>query len=446
MIHETRIKALNTKELRQKSYALYWMQASQRAEYNHALEFALREANSKNVPLVVYFGLTDEYPEANQRHYAFMLQGLKETQTSLSQRAIQMVIGHESPEIGVVRMAKNASIVVCDRGYLRHQRQWRQRAALNIDCPLIEVECDAVVPIETASLKEEYTAATLRPKIRKLLPHYLARLEQSKAKVSSLHMEFENYDISDIQKALAGLDIDRSVSIVDILIGGTSEARKHLTSFIEHKLVYYSEHRNDPNLEGLSNMSPYLHFGQISSLYIALKVAETGIQTGGAYLEELIVRRELSFNFVFYNQKYDSYECLPSWTKKTLEEHIKDRREYIYSLEELESARTHDPFWNAAQKEMMDTGKMHGYMRMYWGKKILEWTENPRVAFDIALYLNNKYELDGRDPNGFTGVSWCFGKHDRPWASRPIFGNIRYMSTDGLKRKFDADRYTSRYR
>ncbi len=191
-------------------------------------------------------------------------------------------------------------------------------------------------------------------------------------------------------------------------------------------------------------MSPYLHFGQISPLYLALKVLETSSAGKDAYLEELIVRRELSHNFVFFNDKYDTFKSLPPWAMRTLNFHRRDKREYIYSLEQFEKAQTHDPYWNAAQQEMVITGKMHGYMRMYWGKKILEWSKNPRTGFKIALYLNNKYELDGRDPNAFAGVAWCFGKHDRAWSERKVFGKIRYMNAAGLKRKFDIEAYVNK--
>ena len=191
-------------------------------------------------------------------------------------------------------------------------------------------------------------------------------------------------------------------------------------------------------------MSPYLHFGQISPLYIALKVLETESLGKDSYIEQLIVRRELAYNFVYYNRNYDTIKCLPPWATATLNVHKRDKREYIYTLEEFENAETHDPYWNAAQKEMVITGKMHGYMRMYWGKKILEWSKNPKAGFDIALYLNNKYELDGRDPNGFAGVAWCFGKHDRAWTERKVFGKIRYMNSNGLKRKFDAEAYVEK--
>jgi deoxyribodipyrimidine photo-lyase len=191
-------------------------------------------------------------------------------------------------------------------------------------------------------------------------------------------------------------------------------------------------------------MSPWLHFGQISPLVIALKVMKTQSPGKEAYLEELIIRRELAMNYTYYNPFYDSFEGLNDWAKKTLKEHEKDKRPYRYSIDELEQAQTHDPYWNAAQEEMRITGKMHGYMRMYWGKKILEWMKSPEEAFSTALYLNNKYELDGRDPNGFAGIAWCFGKHDRPWFERPIFGKIRYMNANGLKRKFNAEAYVDK--
>ena len=241
------------------------------------------------------------------------------------------------------------------------------------------------------------------------------------------------------------MNIDRSVKPVTGFHGGTVEAKNRLEKFIGNKLNRYDVLRNDPNEDGLSNLSPYFHFGQISPLYIALQVNQYSGSGVEAFMEELIVRRELSINFVQFNQQYDCFNGLSEWAKRSLNEHKEDLREYVYSLAELEKAQTHDRYWNAAQNEMIVTGKMHGYMRMYWGKKILEWTACPEEAFSIAKYLNNKFELDGRDANGFAGVAWCFGKHDRPWGSRQIFGNIRYMSANGLKRKFDADKYARKY-
>jgi len=441
MIQKERIKVLNKREIKKGAYVLYWMRASQRVEYNHALEYAILKANELRQPIIVFFGITDHFPEANERHYTFMLEGLQEVRQSLEKRGIQMVILHKSPELGAVQLAKRASLVVVDRGYLRIQRAWRNQVAQKIDCPLIQVESDVVVPIEEASPKEEYAAATLRPKIHRKLSHFLVLLKEKDPVIDSLSLDFESLDITDLTKTISKLQIDRSIKKVNSYQGGAREAKKHLEIFLEGKLNRFPELRNDPTLDYLSHMSPYLHFGQISPLFIALKVKETRSLGVEAFLEELIIRRELSMNFVFYNEKYDSFEGLPEWAKKTLKSHQKDKRPYLYTLEEFENAETHDPYWNAAQKEMVVTGKMHGYMRMYWGKKILEWAKTPEEAFRTALYLNNKYELDGRDPNGFTGVAWCFGKHDRPWGERPILGNVRYMNDKGLKRKFDADGY-----
>jgi deoxyribodipyrimidine photo-lyase len=306
---------------------------------------------------------------------------------------------------------------------------------------LIQVESDVIVPVEEASVKEEYSAATLRRKVNKKLKNFLVPLKPSDPRINSLSLDFADFNIDDTEKAIARLQIDRSVQKSNYFHGGPKEAQNHLRIFLESKLDRFPELRNDPTLDCLSQMSPYLHFGQISPLRIALKVIETESPGTEAFLEELIVRRELSMNFVFYNGQYDSFEAVPEWAKKALRTHQKDRRPSLYRLDELEMAKTHDAYWNAAQKEMIVKGKMHGYMRMYWGKKILEWSKTPEEAFRRALYLNNKYELDGRDPNGFAGVAWCFGKHDRPWGERPIFGHVRYMNDRGLKRKFAADEY-----
>lgn len=441
MIQRERIKALNSKAVQKGAYVLYWMQASQRAEFNHALEYAVSRGNDLRRPVVVFFGLSEHYPEANERHYAFMLEGLKEVKQSLEKRGIRMVVLRKSPEMGVLPLAKRASLVVVDRGYLRIQRRWRRHVADRIGCPLIQVEGDVVVPIEETSPKEEYAAATIRPKIHKNLGRFYVSLKPAVPARESLSLDFDSFDIDDIDMAISKLRVDRTVPRTASFKGGTKEARKRLEAFLEGKLDRFPERRNDPTADYVSDLSPYLHFGQISPLDIALKVSERRSPGKDAFIEELVVRRELSMNFVFYNESYDSFEAVPEWAKKSLRAHRKDRRPYTYSLEELESAKTHDPYWNAAQQEMAVRGKMHGYMRMYWGKKIIEWSRTPEEAFRTALYLNNKYELDGRDPNGFAGVAWCFGKHDRPWGERPIFGLVRYMNDKGLKRKFDVDGY-----
>jgi deoxyribodipyrimidine photo-lyase len=335
-------------------------------------------------------------------------------------------------------------MVVVDRGYLKIQRGWRAYAAQQMDCPLVQVESDVIVPAEEASPKEEYSAATFRPRVTRKLDRFLVPLQENHPVKGSLSLDFDSFDISDLEKAIPRLPIDRGVKRVSYFQGGTSQARSYLQAFLQEKIDDYPGLRNDPTRDTLSHMSPYLHFGQISPLFIALEALETISPGREAFLEELIVRRELSMNFVLYNENCDSFAGVPEWAQKKLRAHQKDGRPYLYNLEELEKAKTHDPYWNAAQEEMVITGKMHGYMRMYWGKKILEWSRTPEDAFRTAIYLNNKYELDGRDPNGFTGVAWCFGKHDRPWGERPIFGNIRYMNDKGLKRKFDADGYVKK--
>lgn len=441
MKNGARVKRLNEQNIRDGNFVLYWMQATQRTEYNHALEYSILKANKLNRPLLVYFGISESYPEANERHYYFMLEGLREVQTALAEKGIKMVIKRNSPEIGATELAKSAALVVVDEGYTKIERRWTKFVAEKVKCPLFQVESNVIVPVKEASPKEEYSAATFRPKIKKVLDHYLIPIESNLPKKDSLQLDFSSFNIRDLRKAILQLKIDRSVNKVKNLYGGTVEAKKHLQEFIETKLDNYPELRNDPTKQCHSNMSPYLHFGQISPIYIALKILETDSPGKESYLEELIIRRELAFNFVFYNINYDSFNALSEWAKKTLNEHRNDPKVYVYTLREMESAQTHDPYWNAAQKQMIVNGKMHGYMRMYWGKKIIEWSNTPKEAYQIALYLNNKYELDGRDPNGFAGVAWCFGKHDRPWKERAIFGKIRYMNANGLKRKFDANAY-----
>jgi len=331
--------------------------------------------------------------------------------------------------------------VVTDRGGTRVQASWRVGLAKKLDCRLVQVETDVVVPVETAYPKEAYTAAVLRPKITRFLGQFLTPL-----KPTALHcMAPESSFVLETEHILQSLNIDRAVSRSHHILGGRSAAKQLLDNFIATNLSCYAEQRNDPSTDFASHMSPYLHFGQISPLEIALTVKGSGDNPNvSSYLEELIVRRELSWNFTHYNSNYDTYESLPNWARATLEKHANDPREFLYSQADLEEASTHDPYWNAAQREMMLTGKMHNYMRMYWGKKILEWSASPQEAFHTTLALNNKWCLDGRDPNSFAGVAWCYGKHDRPWGEREIFGSVRYMNAAGLRRKFDMDGYLKR--
>ncbi len=445
MIQNERIQRLNKNSFQNNKFILYWMQSSQRSVYNHALEYSIFLANKYNKPLVVYFGLWGKYPDANLRHYYFMLQGLKEVKNNLNDRGIKFIIQKTSPDKGVIKLSEYCSLIVVDRGYLNIQKKWRDNVSKNIKCPLIQVESDVVVPVEIVSNKEEYAAYTFRPKLNRFIESYLKPFQNIKISNESLKFDFKSLDIENIDKICYDLRLDNSVKPSKFYIGGFNQAKKILDKFIKNKLNKYHEDKNDPNKKCTSNMSPYLHFGQISPLYISLRILKHKNEGANAYFEELIIRRELSMNYIFYNNYYDSFNGLPNWSKNTLMHHTKDKRDYIYSLDELENAQTHDSYWNACQKQMIQTGMMHGYLRMYWGKKIIEWTKNPLDAFNIAVYLNNKYELDGRDPNSFTGIAWCFGKHDRPWFERKIFGKVRYMNDKGLKRKFDADKFASNY-
>lgn len=441
MIEKSRIQYLNKKPVIRGKYVIYWMQASQRTEFNHALEYAAMRANELGKPLVVFFGISNHYPLAGERHYVFMLEGLKEVRNSLLNRGIKFVVRNGSPEMEIKEAAANACLVVTDRGYTRIQRYWRKLAAESVGCMMVQVESDVIIPIETVSPKEEYSAATIRGKIHKLLPDYLRPWRSVSLKKDSLRFRIESISLENVEALAAALKIDRAARRIAGIKGGMGRAGLLLRRFVSSKLKYYSEAKNDPGLDGTSNLSPYLHFGQISPLAITLEIGKRRGKGVDEFLEELVVRRELSMNFVFYNSHHDSFESLPEWCRKTLLEHERDKREYLYSREELVRAATHDPYWNAAQKELIHLGRISGYMRMYWGKKILEWSESPVEAYKTALYLNDKYGLDGRDPNGYAGIAWCFGKHDRPWANRPIFGTVRYMNAEGLKRKFDADRY-----
>ena len=427
---------------------LYWMQQAQRAEYNHALEYAIQQANQLGQCVLVCFGLIDDYPEANLRHYTFMLEGLRETQTSLAKRGIKLVVQSGSPVDFALTLGKDASLIVCDRGYLRHQKTWRNQVALSADCPVMQVESDVVVPVEVVSNKAEYAARTIRPRIHRHLDDYLVPFTPSRVKKKSLGLDIDSLDLKDIDTLLCNLSIDQDVAPVPRYFkGGTSQAEARFEGFIQNKFHRYLQNRNQPQTDDISHMSPYLHFGQISPLYLALSIKAnmdhlTDAQE--AYIEELIVRRELAMNFANFNPDYSSFNCLPRWAQASLMQHRKDPRKSIYTRSQLEKAQTHDTYWNAAMKEMKITGFMHNYMRMYWGKKILEWSKTPEEAFRTALALNNKYFLDGRDPNSYAGVAWIFGLHDRAWFERPIFGKVRYMAASGLERKCDINGYVNK--
>jgi deoxyribodipyrimidine photo-lyase len=423
------------------------MQQSQRAEDNPALEYAIRRANGLELPVVVVFGLAPDYPEANLRHYIFMLQGLRDVSRKLARRRILFVVQHGDPPEVALKLGHKASMIICDRGYLRHQRQWRSEIAHASNCLVEEVECDAIVPVEVASNKRESSARSFRPKVLRLRHLFLDKQTTAKPKVSASGLSMDCLNLEDEDSVLGIPTLDISVKPVLFLKGGTHAAKSRLSRFIRSRLTGYSENRNQPGLDYLSYMSAYLHFGQISPAYIVRKILDSGKGTQkdrDSYLDELIVRRELAINFVYYAGDYDQFDSLPEWAQTTLQQHRGDERKKIYTLKELEDAKTQDPYWNAAMNEMKSTGYMHNYMRMYWGKQILAWSLTPEIAFKTVLELNNKYFIDGRDPSSYANVGWIFGLHDRPWPRREIFGSVRSMTIGGLKRKANPDDYVKK--
>jgi deoxyribodipyrimidine photo-lyase len=310
---------------------------------------------------------------------------------------------------------------------------------------MVEVETDLVVPVEIASVKLEVGARTLRPKIARLMDDYLVRSPDSKVRVGADGLDLRSdVHLRDPVATAGTLKVDQSVGPVRRFEGGLSAARKRLAAFLEDGFEGYKEKRGAPERATVSHMSPYLHFGQISPVEIALAARSArrgGAEDRASFIEELVVRRELAHNHCWFEPDYDRYEsAVPAWARKTLAEHSGDKRPVLYTRDQLESGQTHDRFWNTAMREMRETGYMHNRMRMYWGKKIVEWSPSPEEAFATALAINNRYFLCGRDANSYTNIAWLFGLHDRPWFRRAVFGTVRYMGENTL-RKFDAEAY-----
>jgi len=335
---------------------------------------------------------------------------------------------------------------VGDFSPLRLVRGWKDAVAERLGVSLAEVDAHNIVPVWVASPKLEYGAYTLRPKLKRLLPEFL---EDFPELIRHPVAWPEPGPVIPWENLPATLSIDVTVPEVTWIKPGERQARAGLADFLEHRLPFYGERRNDPTRDGQSNLSPYLHFGHLAAQRVALEVESRQGHDASreAFLEELIVRRELADNFCFYQPHYDTFAGFPAWARKTLNEHRGDARPHLYPPAALESGRTHDELWNAAQRQMVRRGKMPGYLRMYWAKKILEWTASPEEAQALAIYLNDKYELDGRDPNGYAGIAWSLGGvHDRAWFERPVFGKIRYMSYNGCRAKFRVEAYLARTR
>jgi deoxyribodipyrimidine photo-lyase len=452
-IEAERIRVLNQAPIRPDGrYVLYLMQQSCRSRFNPALELAVEEANHLNLPVLACFGLLDGsngFPEANARHYAFLLDGLADVSRRLAERGIGFVLRKASPAEMAIELSRRAAMLVLDRGYLAIQKQWYAEIGKAAALRIVQVEGDVVVPVESASGKHEHAARTLRPRIARRLDDFLHPLSEGRARHRFDGPAPQGIDIRDPAAALAAMKLDRSVAPVRRFRGGEVEAQHRLQTYLTQEFDGYGTNRGRPEAAAVSHMSPYLHFGQISPVDIAL--AARGAATGStddkrAFIEEVVVRRELSMNHVHHVEHYDSYEhAVPAWARKALAEHAGDPRPHRYDDETLVAGRTHDHYWNVAMAEMRETGYMHNHLRMYWGKKILEWSATPEEGFARTLRINNRYFLDGRDPNSFTNVAWIYGLHDRPWARRPIFGTVRYQSENSL-RKIDAKAYEAAVR
>jgi deoxyribodipyrimidine photo-lyase len=427
---------------------VYWMQRAQRGVDNHAVDLAVHVANVLGLPLVVYFAGISNFPHANLRHYAFLNQGLPDIEADLAARNISFVMRrapHESHEQLLADV--HAAFLVGDENPMREPEHWRKHLASRIRIPFWTVDSDVVVPSKLIE-KAQYGAYTIRPRLYKILPDFLVPFENSKAQHAwkrprGFHSDSVHEDMTRDWK-----DFDRSVAPVDAWKGGTHAALKRLKVFTGKLLTDYEAQRNHPEVDGTSCLSPYLHFGHISPVTIALAVAAAAKQNPrlqsarDSYFNELIVWRELAVNFVRFTPNYDTADCAEPWAKTTIAEHARDERERLYTLHELETAQTYDDLWNAGQTQMVRYGWMHNYLRMYWAKKILEWTPDVATAMKYCVHLNDKYFLDGRDPNGYAGIAWAIlGKFDRAWGSRPIFGKIRYMSGASTGKKFNSKLY-----
>lgn len=448
VVDAARVQALNARPRRDGRYVLYWMQQSQRADDNHALEEAIAAANEARLPVVVGFGLDGSYPEASERAYRFLLEGLLQTREALDRRGIRLVVREGQPPEVALGLADDAALLVCDRGYLRHQRAWRARVAEEAPCAVVQVESDVVVPVDEASDKAEVGARTLRPRLRRQLERFLVPVPRREVRVRA----------EDTLGRIAGMELGDAAALARRLgggatgpverfhPGGAAAAEARLARLVGGGLRGYAARRGRIEEERGSGLSMYLHFGQLSPLRLALAVASADApeEDREAYLEQLVVRRELSANLTRFRDDYDAYEGLPAWARTTLEEHRGDRRPALYDDDGVVEGATHDPYFNAAMREMRETGAMHNTMRMYWGKKLLEWSADPAQGFERTLRLNNRFFLDGRDPNSYAGVAWCYGMHDRPWPERAVYGKVRSMTAGGLERKYDPDAYVAR--
>ncbi len=433
-------------------HVVYWMQQAQRTRHNPALEFAVRRANDMGLPLAVVFCLIDDYPEASARHYRFMLEGLVDVEQHLARRGIrfEVIAGIAAETLGP--LDDHTALLVTDRCYLPIQRSWRADVERAPTGPLAEIETDVVVPIDLVSDKMETAARTIRPKINEHVDRFVVELTTTaldrhstgpkavQSDWAGAMSDLDPVELGDLDAVVERLGVGADPAPVASWRGGENEAQRLLDAFIDEVLDDYGSLRNRYDLDhSSSRLSPYLHYGQISPVDVACRVrsASAPDEHVAAFIEELVVRRELAVNLVVHQPDFDRFAGLPDWAKETLRAHEDDEREEVLTAAELEAGETSDEIWNAIMARIRADGWIHNQLRMYWGKQILRWTNTPEHAFRTLLDLNNRYFLDGRDPNSYSNVAWCFGRHDQGFQERDVIGKIRPFTDQALKRKGD---------
>jgi deoxyribodipyrimidine photo-lyase len=426
---------------------VYWMQRAVRVADNPALDLAIEAANLLGLPVAIYFGVIPNYPHANLRHYYFLAQGLRDVAEDAAERGVGFIVRRAPARLEEFLEETRAALLIGDENPCREPERWRQALARRLKIPFWSVDADVVVPSRVFN-RDFVLLHHFRPKLKAELAKFL-RAEPKIAPLYAWKPVKRPASFELRGEITAGFTrLDRTVAPVEEFTGGAHAAMKRLREFIRDDLAGYEEARNHPELAGTSRLSPYLHFGNIGPLTV-VRAVERAARAGKIpdaarekFLEQLIGWRELSVLFVRHDANYDNWECAAPWARKTLLEHAGDPRPATYSFSQLESGQTHDELWNAAQREMVRRGWMHNTMRMYWAKKILEWSPTPATAFDRAVILNDRYLLDGRDPNGYAGIAWAVvGRHDRPWFNRPVYGLVRPMSGAAQARKFNAREY-----
>ncbi len=462
---DNRIVSLNFQNSALGSCVIYFASRDLRVADNYALLAAQEAALRQNQPLVVCFVLDISINNRYFEHYQFLLDGLEEFARKLNDLQISFILklGDREEESKRLISELKPSAVYFDFSPLNRPRNIQKNIANNLSIPAFVVDTHNIVPIWVLSDKEEYAAHTIRSKVYKNLEKYLQEPSKVRKHLPELRAHLGSIDFSEAKNAIKILP-KNGINIT--FRPGEDAAMMQLEKTLG-KIKKYALDRNNPNIDAQTNLSPYLHYGFIYSLRVVLELMrimdsppillkELKLASHGepvtiddscnALIEEIVVRKELSDNFCFYNRNYNNIKAAKSWAFNSLLSTETDIREHLYSLNQFENSETHDPAWNAAQNQLKYSGKMHGYMRMYWAKKILEWSESAEEAMKIAIYLNDKYSLDGGDPNGYTGIAWSIiGIHDRPWFERPVFGKIRYMNYAGLRRKFDIENYEKKW-